>query len=68
MERLKMEPLKMPQPRQTEYEEEHEQEQEPMKGHKVPHCLICVAWTVSLSKKRKNKQGHEDSQAFRREY
>jgi hypothetical protein len=44
-----MEPVKMPKPRQTEYEEEHEQKQEHMKGHKDPRCLKCVAWTVSLS-------------------
>jgi hypothetical protein len=33
--RLKMEPVKMPKPRQTEYEQEHEQKQEHMKAIKI---------------------------------
>jgi len=39
MGRLKMEPVKTPEPRQREEEEDHEQEHDHMKGHKDPRCL-----------------------------
>jgi hypothetical protein len=48
MERLKVGPVKMPKPRQTEHEEKHTQEQEPMIDHKDPRHLKCVAWTGSI--------------------